>query len=148
MLDVKDMRRKRGQAGIEYVILIGLLLFFFIPLIHYSFQETNNAVRATQLDSFVSRLSKAIDAVHSIGPGSTEIVVVTLPKGVSEAILYNSVNPGEPSEIVLKVQFYGGVSDIHASVKPYLYGELPTSSGTYHMRVSSINETTVNVTIN
>lgn len=148
MLDVRDMRRKRGQAGIEYVILIGLLLFFFIPLIHYSFQETNNAVKASQLDSFISRLSKAIDAVHSIGPGTTEIVVVTLPKGVTEAVLYNSVNPEDPSEIVLKVNFYGGVSDIHASVKPFLHGELPTSSGTYHLRVSSLNETDVNITIN
>lgn len=142
------MRGKRGQAGIEYVILIGLLLFFFIPLIHYSFQETNNAVRASQLDSFVSRLSKAIDAVHSIGPGATEIVVITLPKGVSEATLQNGINPGDPSEIVLKVQFYGGVSDVHASVKPKLQGELPTAAGTYHMRVSSISETEVNVTIN
>ncbi len=142
------MREKRGQSGIEYVILIGLLLFFFIPLIHYSFQETNNSVRASQLDSFVGRLSKAIDAVHSIGPGATEIVVITLPKGVTEATLHNAANPGDPNEIILKVQFYGGVSDIHASVKPSLVGELPTSPGTYHMRVSSISETEVNVTIN
>lgn len=142
------MRVKRGQAGIEYVILIGLLLFFFIPLIHYSFQETNNAVKASQLDSFVGRLSKAIDAVHSLGPGTTEIVVVTLPKGVIESTLYNSVNLGDPNEIILKVQFRGGVSDVHASVKPILHGELPLSSGTYHMRVTSLNETGVNISIN
>ena len=141
------MRKKRGQASIEYVILIGLLLFFLIPIVHYSFLETNNALKASQLDSFISRLSKAVDAVHSIGPGTKEIVVVTLPKGVIESKFHNGENFGDTNEIVLKVEFYGGISDVHASVKPFLYGELPINAGTYHLKVSSINETGVNISI-
>ncbi len=148
MLDVRYMRQKRGQSSIEYVVLIGLLLFFFIPLVHYSFLETNNALKASQLDSFISRLSKAVDAVHSIGPGTREIVIVTLPKGVTEARLFNGENLGDVNEIILKVTFYGGVSDVHASVKPFVYGELPINPGTYHLKVTSINETGVNISIN
>ena len=143
------MRGKRGQAGIEYVLLTGLLLFFFIPLIHYSLQETNNALKISQVDSYVGRLSKAVDAVHAIGPGATEIVSVTVPKGVVEA---NLVNQGSAHEIVLRVQFQGGLSDVHASVKPYLIevdegGELPKSPGTYHIKVRSLNLTAVNVSL-
>ena len=98
------MRVKRGQAGVEYVILTGILLFFFIPLVHYSMQETTNAVRNSQLDSYVSRLSKAVDAVHSVGPGTTEIIIVTVPNGVKSAKLINV--QGGISEIVSEAEFF------------------------------------------
>ncbi|MDP3917267.1 MAG: hypothetical protein Q8Q42_03190 [Nanoarchaeota archaeon] len=138
------MHGKRGQAGIEYVILTGLLLFFFIPLIHYSLQESNNAIKNSQLDSYVNRLAKSIDAVHSIGPGSSEIVIITVPKGVTESSFSDCSFEGI-NEFVLKVGMYGGISDVHASVKPCLYGELPITHGTYHLKVLSINETAINI---
>ena len=137
------MRTKRGQAGIEYVILTGILLFFFIPLVHYSMQETTNAVRNSQLDSYVSRLFKAVNAVHSVGPGTMEIIIVTVPKGVVSADLINV--PNGISEIVLSAQFFGGISDIHAAVRPLIYGNIPNTPGTYHLRVSSINESSVDI---
>ncbi len=134
---------KRGQAGIEYVVLTGLLLFFFIPLMHYSLQETNNAVRNSQLDSYVSRLSKSVDAVHSVGPGAMEIITITVPRGVQEANLVNSALG--INEVVLKVSFFGGVSDVHGTVKPYIYGEIPKDPGIYHLKVRSINASSVNI---
>ena len=138
------MSKKRGQAGIEYVILTGLLLFFFIPLIHYSLQESNNAIKNSQLDSYVNRISKSVDAVHSIGPGATEVVVITVPKGVTDSY-FSDCSLDDINELVLKVEMYGGVSDVHASVKPCLYGELPIVHGTYHMKILSLNETAVNI---
>ncbi len=136
---------KRGQAGIEYVILTALLLFFLIPLVHYSLQETNNAVRNSQLDSYVSRLSKSIDAVHSVGPGTMEIVTISVPKGVENATLVNTGS--NINEVVLKAEFFGGISDIHATVKPLIYGEIPKTPGIYNLRVLSLNASSVNVSI-
>ncbi len=138
------MRKKRGQAGIEYVVLTGLLLFFFIPLIHYAFQETNNAVRNSQLDSYVGRLSKSIDAVHTIGPGAVEIITITVPKGIISATLENTPTVGA-NEIVLTIAFAGGLSDIHASVKPRIYGTIPSTPGVYQVNVTSTNLTSVTV---
>ena len=138
------MVKKRGQAGIEYVILTGLLLFFLIPLVHYSTVETNNAIRDSQLESYVSRLSKAIDAVRSMGPDSMEIVVITAPKGIKTAALVNDVASGA-SEILLQIEFAGGISDVHAGVKPLIYGAIPSTSGTYHLKVKSLNESSVEI---
>jgi hypothetical protein len=106
-------------------------------------QETNNAVRNSQLDSYVSRLSKAVNAVHSVGPGTREIIIVTVPNGVTSADLINV--PGGISEIVLQAQFFGGISDIHASVKPLIYGSIPNLPGTYHLKVESANESSVDI---
>ena len=138
------MRGRRGQAGIEYVMLTGLLLFFFIPLIHYSLQETNNAIKLSQIDSYVGRLSKSVDAVHSLGPGSMEIIVVTVPKGVESAELINYV---DLHEINVRVSIYGGISDFHGSMRPVVGGILPKNPGTYHLKIRSINETFVNISI-
>ena len=140
------MRGKRGQAGIEYVILISLLLFFFIPLIHYSLQETTNAVKNSQLDSYINRLSKSIEAVHAVGPESVEVITITVPKGVIDANLVNT-DEGYTNEVVLLVAFLGGVSDIHAPVRPLLYGEIPNESGTYRLKIKSLNETSINISI-
>jgi hypothetical protein len=139
------MRGRRGQAGIEYVMLTGLLLFFFIPLIHYSLQETNNAIKISQIDSYVGRLSKSVDAVHSLGPGSTEIIVVTVPKGVESAELINYI---DLHEINVRARVYGGINDFHRSMRPNVGGILPKNPGTYHLKVKSINETFVNISIN
>ena len=139
--------RKRGQAGIEYVALTGLLLFFFIPLMQYSFQESTSAIKTSQLDSYVSRLSKAVEAVHSVGPGSMEVVVVNAPKGIQSAELKNVYYLEGANEIILQVSFRDSVSDIHATVKPYVFGEIPSTPGTYNLRVRCINETSVNITI-
>ncbi len=138
--------KKRGQAGLEYVMLTGLLLFFFIPLIHYSFEESNNAIKISQIDSYVGRLSKAVDAVHSVGPGAMEVVVVNAPKGIIFASTNNSAD-GTFHEINLQVNFKGGISDIHAPVKPYIYGNLPSEPGTYHLKVRCLNESAVNISL-
>jgi len=138
------MGETRGQAGIEYVILTGLLLFFLIPLVHYSLQETNDAIKSSQLDSYINRLSKSIDAVHSIGPGTSEIVAITVPKGVKSSS-FSPCLAGNINELVLQVEIYGGLSDVHATVKPCLYGILPEAQGTYHLKVLSLNETAVNI---
>jgi hypothetical protein len=141
------MMKKSGQAGIEYVVLTGLLMFFFIPIMHYSFQESTDAIKTSQLSSYISRLSKSIEAVHSIGPGAMEVVVVNAPKGIQDATLHNIYYLKGSNEIVLRVNIDGAISDIHSTVKPYIFGEIPKTQGTYHLKVRCINETSVNITI-
>src|SRR3989344_2461377 len=70
---------RRGQAGIEYVILVGLMLIFLIPIIHYALNEATLNVKINQIDTTVRRIAKASDAVFSLGRGAREVVTVTLP---------------------------------------------------------------------
>ena len=131
--------RKRGQAGIEYVILIGILLVFLIPTIYYSLNEANNNVKLTQLESSVRRLVKAADSVHAIGPGAIEIITVTLPSGIQKVNISGT-------EILLEVSMFGGVSDVHFPSKVQLVGNLPTKEGSYNIRVESQRSGKVNIT--
>jgi hypothetical protein len=73
-----------------------------------------------------------------------EIVVITAPKGIKTAALVNDVASGA-SEILLQIEFAGGISDVHAGVKPLIYGAIPSTSGTYHLKVKSLNESSVEI---
>ena len=138
------MRRKRGQASVEYIILIAFLLVFFVPITHYSLEETNNAIKMSQINSFIERVSKSIDAIHAIGPGALKVISVSLPHGVESSEL---VNEGDFHEIVVRISYAQGISDVHATVKPTIGGEFPNRTGSYFLKIKCINDTFVNISI-
>lgn len=132
---------KRGQAGVEYIILIGVLLFFFIPIIYYSLTLSMTNVKMSQIENIINRLGKAVDAVYALGPGSMEIIPITMPEGVTAA----TVGGASGHEILLKVTGSGGLSDVHVSTKAYVMGSIPIEKGTYYMKVETSADGTVNL---
>ncbi len=129
---------KIGQAGIEYVILIGLLLAFLIPIIHYAWTESNTNVKFSQLDNAARRIAAAADAVFSVGPGTSQVVVITLPKGVNETKVENN-------EVLIRASTGIGISDFHASTKASIVGNIPKSEGTHHIIIQALDDGTVRV---
>lgn len=126
---------KRGQAGIEYVILIGILLLFFIPIIYYSLTEASKSVKLGQLENMVTRLGKAVDAVYALGPHSREIIPVTIPEGVESASVTGH-------EILLRV---AGIEEVLVITKAQVTGTLPITKGTYFIIVEAQPSGIVNV---
>lgn len=125
------MRRKRGQAGIEYVMIVGAILIIAIPLFFYAIYETNHKVKINQADDAVNTLANAADTVYSLGSGSKKYVWVAIPSGV----LSSSVNG---SEVSLTLSVFSGQSDIHASSKALLVGSVPAAKGTYRIAVEAL----------
>ena len=130
-----------GQAGVEYIVLIGVLLFFFIPIVYFSLTQSTLAVKMNQVENVVNRLGKASNAVYALGPGSTEIIPITLPEGITQI----SIGGPTEQEILLQVTGSGGVSDIHVSTKAKLVGSLPIAKGTYFIKVESLPGGQVNI---
>ena len=81
---------KFAQAAIEYIILVGIILVFLIPVIQYSLNEANLNLKINQLENSVRRVAKAADAVYAIGPGATEIITITLPHGIESTEVGNN----------------------------------------------------------
>ena len=129
---------RRGQAGIEYVILVGLLLFFMIPIVNYALNEANYNIKVNQLDTTIRRVAKAANTVFSLGKGATEIVTITIPQG----ILSVSVNGHTLS---YTVTLPGGVSDVEHVTKPQIQGSLPTLPGTYTIIITMLETNNVSI---
>lgn len=130
-----------GQAGVEYIVLIGVLLFFFIPIVYYSLTQSTSSVKLSQVENIVNRLGKAADAVYALGPGSVEVIPITMPEGVTGIL----VGGAAEQEIILNVTGAGGISDVHVTTKANLTGSLPTERGTYFIKVEALPGGIVNI---
>ena len=129
---------KKSQAGIEYIILIGMLLIFLIPVIHYALTESTLNVRLNQLENSFRRVAKAVNTVYAIGPGAQEIIVITLPQGIEGTAV-------EGQGIYANASLFGGISSIHYATQPTVAGVLPKDPGTYHLLVKTLDNDTVDV---
>ncbi|MBU2638019.1 MAG: hypothetical protein KJ955_03535 [Nanoarchaeota archaeon] len=123
---------KRGQAGIEYVMIVGAILLVTIPLFFYAFYETNKKVALNQAEDAVNTIAKAADTVYSLGPGSKKYVWVSIPSGVVSSSLNSS-------EVMLVFMVMGKQNEIYASTRAVLVGSVPVDKGTYRIAVESLD---------
>jgi len=129
---------RKSQAGVEYIILTGILLVFLIPVINYALSESTLNVRLNQLENSLRRIAKAANTVYALGPGAQEIVIVTLPHGIEGTAI-------EDNGIFLNATLYGGVSEIHYATIPTVSGGIPKEAGTYRIRIITLENNTVQV---
>ncbi len=129
---------KRGQAGIEYVVLVGVLLVFLIPIVHYALTQSSTTIKINQLDNAVRRLTKAADAVYALGPGAQDVVTITLPHGIESAGVGNY-------SIGFQVGIFGAISDFSYGTTANVTGTLPVKPGTYRILISHTNVDVVEV---
>ena len=122
------MRKKRGQAAVEYVVLVGTLLVFLIPVVYYALNESSYQLKVSQLDNAVTRVSKAIDSVYALGPGAQEIVTITLPYGIEDVDVSDA-------GIHYTVSIFGGLSDFGYDTVANATGMMPILPGTYRILV-------------
>ncbi len=134
---------RSGQAGVEYIVLIGVLMFFFIPIVYYSLTQATTSVKFSQVENIVNRVGKAADAVYALGPGAAEIIPITIPEGV----VGTQIGGPAEHEIVLNVTGYSGISDVHVSTKANITGSLPIEKGTYYIKVEALSGGIVNITV-
>lgn len=126
------MHGKRGQAGLEYVLIVGAVLLITVPLFFYAFYETNSRIILNQAEDAVNTIAKAADTVHSLGPGSRKYVWVSIPQGVVSSSVDNS-------EVMLTFMKAGNENDIYASTRAVLVGYVPVDKGTYRIAVESLD---------
>ncbi len=126
--------KKRGQASVEYLILVGVMLAFLIPLFYYALTEISTNLKTSQAENTISLLAGKIDNIYSLGPGNREKLKITIPKGaVSLSVLNNKT-------IELKMMVYGNVTEIFKTTKAQnIIAALPNNSGTYFLNIESIN---------
>jgi len=131
---------KRGQVGVEYIMLVALLLVFLIPIVSYSLNESSYRIKVSQIENTISRVTKAANAVYALGPGSQDIVLVAVPQGVEGVeIAKNSVS--------LNVSLFGGISQFGYTTVGPVAGTLPIQPGTYRILVYHTSAGVVNISL-
>ena len=132
--------QKRGQASVEYLILVGVMLAFIIPIFYYSLTEISNSLRINQAESAVNLIAGKIDNVYTLGSGNRETVKITLPKGtVSLGIIENK-------SIELKLLIFGNQTENFKNTKANnIIGSFPIEPGVYHLQIEGLDNGDVKV---
>ncbi len=141
----EDMQSiKKAQVSTEYLFLLGILLVIFIPVIIYSFTKVNQELKDTQLEELVLKMQSSVNAVHSLGTGSQEIIDVCIPSSITGIT-------ASGKEITLQIQAVlendnQASADFSIPVYPYVLGKFSPEKGKHRLKVWAFNSTHVNIT--
>jgi len=130
---------RRGQIGIEYLILFSFILLTMLPIIaalyNYS-SHSQERLSVEQAHQSGKRIADAANTVYSLGYPSRIIRQVYIPSNIRNATISGR-------EIVFTVEGLSGDVEVVESTMVDVSGALPTVQGTYRMNVSTTPEGSV-----
>ncbi len=118
---------EKAQAGLEYLMLVGLLLAFMAAVLVYSMQTSTLSIRTTQARETVQTLAEAAERLYKMGGGKAT-VTVTIPEGV-----VNYTFSGDTVRLSIMIGNEPGDAIAFTSVN--VTGALPKSSGRYEIPI-------------
>lgn len=128
---------KRGQAALEYMLLLGVLLAFLVPVVVYSTETTARSVGALEGKRAVQSIAGAADRVYAMG-GGRMYVLVTVPPGITGQSVANKT-------IRLTLSSGDAASDIVGSTIGNISGSMPVSYGTHRVFVEMLPNGVINI---
>lgn len=109
-------RHLRGQASMELLITLGVVLAFTIPVIFLLFTITQVGYEDTakaQADATARTLSDTLNFVYSQGEGAKRVILVNTPPSIQSITIGGG-------EIVVRIEtsdgYYDGVSPTFAKI--------------------------------
>ncbi|MBU0460443.1 MAG: hypothetical protein KKH52_04600 [Nanoarchaeota archaeon] len=124
-------KKRKAQASMEYIVIIGIVLVLLIPLFYFAINKSSESIKVNQAEQVVQSLSQAADEVYTLGSGTKKYVWVSIPGSVQ------STSVGD-SEIVLVIGMGEETSDIVGSTKAPVTGSIPLMKGTYKISVEHL----------
>ncbi len=118
---------KKAQAGLEYLMLVGILLAFMAAVLVYSMQTSTLSIRTTQARETVQTLAEASERLYKMGGGKAT-VTVTMPESV-----VNYTFSGDTIRLSIMIGDEPGDAIAFTSVN--VTGALPRMSGRYEIPI-------------
>lgn len=123
----------KGQVAFEYILIVGLLLFFLIPLWAYSAgieRQASSELATTYAQNAANKLANQADLVHSQGPPAKINTQLYIPPGVQNITIIDST-------IIFRMQTDYGLTDVVAIANTNISASLPTTEGNYQISVEA-----------
>ncbi len=108
---------KKGQVSTELLVVVGLVLLVFIPLlvmVYFKANEVSEQVATYQAELLVFRLAYLANSVGSLGTDTTVYTDLYIPQNVVYLKTHSFENGGE---IVLRLTTAEGESEVVEIVK-------------------------------
>ncbi len=122
------MAKKRGQASMEYLLVVGFALIMLMPLVvihmtqEESIRDDSNLMQATNI---VQTLTSNAESIHFIGEPSRTTIEVRMPQNIKDI----RIEENDWNRIVFEVMTGGGVVEVYKYTDVKLTGSLEPSQG-------------------
>jgi uncharacterized protein (UPF0333 family) len=127
------MPRRRAQAAFEYMIIVGIVIVFLIPVWTYISgvqYRTSTELSLSYAKNAATRIASTADLVYSQGPPAKVNVKIFMPEGVTDVNITNRT-------IEIKVRIGAINSSVFAESDAQLNGTLPLTHGNYWISVEA-----------
>ncbi|NYZ74632.1 hypothetical protein H0O00_05790 [Candidatus Micrarchaeota archaeon] len=132
----------KGQVSTELLVIVGLILLIFIPLlvlVYVKANEANQQIASYQAELTVTRIASLANSVGSLGTDTSVETDVYLPPNT---INLTTVKSGHGGEIILYVSGPEGESPIADVIKyqisnPGLVVDSSAAGGRVKIKISS-----------
>ena len=127
------MKEKNAQVSVEYVIIVGFILFITIPLILIFYEHTsstNDQVITSQVDMIAKKVVDSAKSVYYLGEPSKTRIKVYMPTNIENVTIDNY-------EVVFKVKTKSGVTDISQPSSVNISGFISVTKGIHYISIES-----------
>jgi len=103
------MAQKRGQIGMELMVIVGFMLLLMIPIISLLLTkagEFSEKAAIAKVSEDAGRIAGVADNVGRMGPGSNVTLQIDIPNGVSAA------DANDKGEIYFTIETRFGSTDL------------------------------------
>jgi Tfp pilus assembly protein PilX len=127
------MRFKKGQIGMEYLLIVGLVTFVVMGILFVAFTYSNlskDNIKSNQIEGFARKIIDSAESVFYSGEPSRVTINVYLPENI-ESIDFIDNN------LVLRYNLGSGSNTASFPSKVPISGSISTSSGIKKIRIQA-----------
>ncbi len=127
---------KRAQSTFDYLILTGVILMVIVPLLFFSTERIDQG-RLAELQDALEALRDGITQVNNLGYGTSSVVVLRVPKGVTEQRVGFSETSGGSTRWCEKgmLCYKLAGNDMSVQVPADVAGILPLNEGLHYVQL-------------
>lgn len=125
----------KGQAAIEYMIVLGIALTVAMPFVmkaQSSVVDIRSSVSVVQIQDSLNDLDVAVRTVDAAGEPAARTIEVRLPDNIQSTEVRNN-------SITMIINTPSGEQQLSRTFDADLTGSLPEGSGPYLVRVKAID---------
>ena len=125
----------KAQSTFDYLILTTVILVVIVPLLFFSTNRIDQS-RVAELQDALEALKEGVTQVNNLGFGTSSVVVIRVPKGVTEQRVgtkQSTSNPAWCNRNMLCYRVAG--SDLYVKVPADVAGILPLNEGLHHVQL-------------
>ncbi|HLD16017.1 MAG TPA: hypothetical protein VJB94_05595, partial [Candidatus Nanoarchaeia archaeon] len=104
------IKKRKSQAGFEYIIIGGFVLAVLIVVSNVAFKNVGSDIKLGKAQETVDTIAAMADQVNKLGPGNTRCAYIRVPSDVQDFSIAQN-------QVVMKLEAYGKTNDVVSELK-------------------------------